>query len=232
MWDVDGDGNCLFSSLQLLLKNVDGSEGRFDDCRAFVCDYMLTNPLHDELVSSEVMAAMLSREEYSVGTGIPLDRVRDPFVATWSEYVAYSATPGVYAADFLQGCTELCFQVNGYTLRLWESCAEGDFRLFEDDDKRWLNDPDTLSRYSLLRQINERRAAGTCGYLDLLYHGKNHYRALKIPSSAEFLSRSSIVDSHSPPTSVAQQGAYLPSRSISHATVDTNHRRVVVRVAW
>ena len=191
MWDVAEDGNCMFTSIQWLLRDKEPGH----DSRELVTDWMLDNPM-DSLVDSEMMQDLLSRTDYANATGKPLHEVRDPFVATWGEYVEYNKVPGVWAADLMQASLELFYKSRGYALRVWKPCTDDSVRLFEGDDERWQNFPHVLSRYSLLQMITPLpEAPPTNGFLDILHYEGLHFRALKT-DGADILSLDDIVRAH------------------------------------
>lgn len=130
------------------------------------------------------MSDVLSRESYAAATGRKLEEVRDPFVATWGEYVEYSRVPGVWAADFMIPQAMQYYAAQGYTLRIWRACFENEKRLWEGDTKRWKHVPEVLSRYSLIEQTVGEKVPGKKGFLDLLHWGSVHFRPLDLTGAS------------------------------------------------
>ena len=190
----------MFSSIQWLLQ-----EELPGDSRELVTNWMLENPINPEFVTNDLMRDLLPRVDYANATGKPLHEVREPFIATWGEYVEYCKVPGVWAADLMQACVQRCYARLGYTVRIWKPCSDDNWRLFARDDKRWQDNPGVLSRYTLLRTINLRsEGPGEHGFLDILHYGGLHFRALKT-DGADILSLDDIVRAHNKPASAAQE---------------------------
>ena len=194
LYDVESDGNCMYSSIEHILQ--DGV-----DSRAKTARWLKEHPVH-EADCKDVLAAILPREAYASATHRPLQDVREPFIASWDEYVEYNSMNGVWVEAYALQQLKACYKADGYTLRIWRACFEEDFRLFEGDTEVWKEAPGVLSRYSLI-QLDDggenREPAGKCGFLDILHYGRVHFRPLNTKgadpkSAADILSMHHGVD--------------------------------------